>query len=80
MKLMDQVRQRIRYKHYSARTESAYCSWIKRFILFHNKRHPSEMGPSDVESFLTYLAIKRKVSASTQNVALCSILFYIVKY
>lgn len=75
MKLMEQVRGKIRYKQYSYRTEQAYCSWIKRYILFHNKRHPIEMGASDIESFLTYLAVKRNVSVSTQNLALSSILF-----
>ena len=75
MKLMDQVRNKIRYKQYSLRTEQAYAGWIKRYIFFHNKRHPSEMGASEIESFLTYLAVKRKVSASTQNLALCAILF-----
>lgn len=75
MRLMDQVRDKIRYKHYSLRTEQAYVGWIKRFIYFHNKRHPSDMGAPEIESFLTYLASKRKVSASTQNVALSSILF-----
>lgn len=75
MKLMEQVREKIRYKHYSLRTEQAYVGWIKRFIYFHNKRHPYEMGAPEIESFLTYLAAKRKVSASTQNVALSSILF-----
>ncbi|MCK4706266.1 MAG: integron integrase [Gammaproteobacteria bacterium] len=75
MKLMDQVRDKIRYKQYSIRTESTYCEWIKRFIFFHNKRHPSEMGASEIESFLTHLASKRKVAASTQNVALNALLF-----
>lgn len=75
MKLMDQVRNKIRYKQYSLRTEQAYAGWIKRYIFFHNKRHPSEMGASEIESFLTHLAVKRKVSASTQNLALCAILF-----
>ena len=75
MKLMDQVRDKIRYKQYSLRTESTYCEWIKRYIFFHNKRHPSEMGASEIESFLTHLASKRKVAASTQNVALCALLF-----
>ncbi len=75
MKLMDQVRDKIRYKQYSIRTESTYCEWIKRYIFFHNKRHPSEMGASEIESFLTYLASKRKVAASTQNVALSALLF-----
>ena len=75
MKLMDQVRDKIRYKQYSIRTESTYCEWIKRFIFFHNKRHSSEMGASEIESFLTHLASKRKVAASTQNVALNALLF-----
>jgi len=75
MKLMEQVRNKIRYKQYSLRTEQAYAGWIKRYIFFHNKRHPSEMGASEIESFLTHLAVKRKVSASTQNIALCAILF-----
>ncbi|MDT8282561.1 MAG: phage integrase N-terminal SAM-like domain-containing protein [Gammaproteobacteria bacterium] len=75
MKLMDQVRDKIRFKQYSIRTESTYCEWIKRYIIFHNKRHPSEMGASEIESFLTYLALKRKVAASTQNVALNALLF-----
>ena len=75
MKLMDQVRNKIRYKQYSLRTEQAYIGWIRRFIFFHNKHHPREMGASEIESFLTYLAVKRKVSASTQNLALSAILF-----
>lgn len=75
MKLMDQVRNKIRYKQYSLRTEQAYIGWIRRYIFFHNKRHPREMGASEIESFLTYLAVKRKVSASTQNLALSAILF-----
>jgi len=75
MKLMDQVRNKIRFKQYSLRTEQAYIGWIKRYIFFHNKRHPAEMGAAEVESFLTYLAVKRKVSASTQNLALSAILF-----
>ena len=75
MKLMDQVRNKIRYKQYSLRTEQAYAGWIKRYIFFHKKRHPSEMGAPEIESFLTHLAVNRKVSASTQNLALCAILF-----
>ena len=70
-KLLDQVRSKIRTKHYSIRTETAYTDWIKRFILFHDKRHPSEMGGAEVEAFLSHLAVKRKVSASTQNQANC---------
>lgn len=68
-KLLDQVRHRIRVKHYSIRTEDAYADWAKRFILYHQKRHPKEMGVKEVEAFLTYLAVERKVSASTQNQA-----------
>lgn len=74
-KLLDQVRQVIRVKHYSLRTEESYINWIKRFILFHNKRHPMEMSEEDVGLFITHLAKKDKVSASTQNQALCAIVF-----
>ena len=74
-KLLDQIRDAIRRKHYAYRTEKSYVSWIKRFILFHDKRHPQEMGAAEVEAFLTYLAQKRHVSASTQNQALSAILF-----
>ena len=59
-KLLDQVRDAIRRKHYSIRTEEAYIRWIKRFILFHNKRHPQEMGIPEIGAFLTYLAVHRK--------------------
>ena len=75
MKLMDQVRSKIRYKQYSLRTEQAYVGWIRRYILFHNKQHPSEMGKTEIEVYLTHLAVNRKVSASTQNLALSAILF-----
>lgn len=74
-KLLDQVRNKIRLLHYSYKTEVAYVEWIKRFILFHNKRHPLEMGTPEIEKFLTHLAIDRRVSASTQNQALHAILF-----
>lgn len=74
-RLLDQVRSRIRVKHYSIRTETAYVDWIKRFILFHGKRHPREMGAPEVEAFLTHLAVDRNVAASTQNQALAAILF-----
>ena len=74
-KLLDRVRDAIRVKHYSIRTEDAYVSWIKRYILFHNKRHPREMGVSDIEAFLTYLAVEQHVAASTQNQALSALLF-----
>lgn len=75
VKLLDQVRNRIRMKHYSIRTEEAYVSWIKRFVIFHDKRHPKELDARDIETFLTHLAVKRKVSASTQNQAFNAILF-----
>lgn len=74
-RLLDQVRDKIRTKHYSIRTEDSYLGWIKRYILFHNKRHPLEMGAYEVEQFLTHLAIKGNVAASTQNQALSAILF-----
>lgn len=74
-KLLEQVRHRIRTKHYSIRTEQAYVAWIKRFILFHNKRHPAEMAEQEINAFLTQLAVKENVAASTQNQALCAILF-----
>ena len=74
-KLLDQVRERVRLKHYSIRTEQAYVEWIKRFILFHDKRHPAQMGAAEIEAFLTHLAVKNKVSASTQNQAKSAILF-----
>lgn len=74
-RLLDVVRDRIRTRHYSLRTETAYTNWIKRFILFHNKRHPRDMGGVEVEAFLTSLAVERNVSASTQNQALAALLF-----
>ena len=74
-KLLDQVRAAIRVRHMSYRTEQTYVDWIKRFILFHNKRHPNEMDESHVSRFLTYLAVNRHVASSTQNQALCAILF-----
>jgi integrase len=74
-KLLDQVRDAIRLKHYSYRTEQAYVGWIKRYIYFHNVRHPSEMGAPEVEAYLTHLAVKEHVVASTQNQALSALLF-----
>ena len=74
-KLLDQVRQAIRARHYSKRTEKTYADWIKRFIFFHAKRHPLEMGEPEINQFLTDLAVNKKVSASTQNQALSAILF-----
>lgn len=74
-KLLDQVRDKIRFKHYSIRTEQAYCDWIKRFILYFGKKHPREMGAAEVEAFLTHLAVNGRVAASTQNQARCALLF-----
>jgi len=74
-KLLDQVRAAIRTRHYSYRTEKAYVGWIKRFIFFHNKRHPLEMGEAEVGQFLSNLATEAHVSASTQNQALNALLF-----
>jgi len=74
-KLLDQVREVIRTKHYSYRTEQTYVDWIKRFIIFHNKRHPKEMGAEEVQAYITYLANERRVAASTQNQALSAIVF-----
>jgi integron integrase len=74
-KLLDQVRFAIQTKHYSLRTEESYISWIRRFILFHRKRHPREMGEVEINQFLTHLAVTKRVSASTQNQALCAIVF-----
>src|SRR5512145_358582 len=74
-RLLDQVRERLRVKHYSIRTEEQYVSWIRRYILFHGKRHPREMGPREVEGFLTHLAVAGSVSASTQNQAKAALLF-----
>ena len=74
-KLLVQVRERLRVKHYSIRTEKTYVDWIKRFILFHGKRHPKDMGANEIEAFLTHLAVKGRVSASTQNQAKSALLF-----
>ena len=75
-RLLDQVRDRLRLKHYSLRTETAYVGWIKRYIVFNDKRHPSEMGKIEAEAFLTSLAVKRNVSAATQNQALSAFVGY----
>ncbi|TFG72014.1 MAG: hypothetical protein E4H27_03445 [Anaerolineales bacterium] len=65
--LIDRVRETLRSHHYTLWTEQAYVNWIKRFILFHDKRHPREIGASDVKEFLTYLAVEQYVTTSTQN-------------
>lgn len=75
LKLLDQVRRAIRLKGYSYRTEQAYVQWSKRYILYHNKRHPAEMGKAEMEDFLAHLAMGRNVAASTQNQALSALLF-----
>ncbi len=74
-KLLDQVREVTRMKHYSLRTEQAYVSWIKRYIFFHDKRNPAEMGEAEIRAFVSDLASKKSVSASTQTVALSALLF-----
>lgn len=74
-KLLDQVRDKIRLKHYSIRTEQAYTDWIKRYIRFHDKRHPKDMGAAEVEQFLTHLAVQGNVAAATQNQAKSALLF-----
>jgi integron integrase len=73
--LLDRVRETLRARHYSIRTEDAYVQWIKRFVLFHGKRHPLEMGEREVEDFLTHLAVTGNVAASTQNQAMSALLF-----
>jgi len=75
VKLLDQLREALRARHYSRRTEQTYCLWGKRFIYFHHVRHPAEMSESEVNAFLTHLAVKENVSASTQNQALSALLF-----
>lgn len=74
-KLLDRVRWHLRAKHYSIRTEEAYVNWIRRFILFHGKRHPDEMGEAEISQFLSHLAVEKNVSASTQNQAFSALLF-----
>jgi integron integrase len=74
-RLLDQLRAACRVRHYSIRTEDAYADWARRFILFHGKRHPREMGAVEVSAFLTHLAVERQVGASTQNQALNALVF-----
>ncbi len=74
-KLLDQVRDVLRLHHYSLRTERSYCDWIERFIRFHGKRHPAEMGEAEITAFLTHLAAERNVAAATQNQAMSALLF-----
>ncbi len=74
-KLLDRLRDAVRARHYSPRTEESYRHWVKRFIFFHQVRHPAEMAESEINAFLTHLAVREKVSASTQNQALSALLF-----
>jgi site-specific recombinase XerD len=74
-RLLDRVRWHLRVKHYSIRTEQAYVDWIRRYILIHRKRHPSDMGEKEISEFLTHLAVEKNVAASTQNQAFSALLF-----
>ena len=74
-RLLDRVREAIRTRHYSRRTEKAYVAWIRRYIFFHGKRHPADMGAAEITRFLTSLAVEGRVAASTQNQALSALLF-----
>lgn len=74
-RLLDQVREVMRYHHYGHRTEEAYIYWIRQFILFHNKQHPKDMGKAEIEAFLSHLAVEKHVAASTQNQAFNGLLF-----
>ena len=74
-KLLDRVRWHLRSKRYSIRTEEVYVDWVRRFIIFHHKRHPDEMGEEEISGFLSYLAVEKNVAASTQNQAFSALLF-----
>src|SRR5437667_8388288 len=74
-KLLDRVREEIRTRHYSIRTEEAYVAWIRRFVVFHGKRHPKEMGEPEINAFLSHLATDEHVGSNTQNQALAALLF-----
>jgi len=74
-RLLDRLREALRDRHYSRRTEETYCLWVKRFIYFHHVRHPADMAEPEINAFLTHLAVKEKVSASTKNQAFSAILF-----
>jgi integron integrase len=75
-KLLDQLRHELRTAHYALSTEEAYVDWVYRYIVFHDKRHPGEMGAEEIKQFLTHLAVERHVAASTQNQALCALLYF----
>lgn len=74
--ILEQLRDRLRAKHYSIRTEQAYIQWVKRFIVFHNKRHPSNMGKPEIEAFLTWLATEKNMAAASQNQAASALIFF----
>ncbi len=74
-KLMDRLKTMIRLKHYSPKTEKSYCYWVRQYIYFHNKKHPKDMGEVEIRAFLNHLAVDKQVAASTQNQALCAIIF-----
>ena len=76
-RLLDQVRAVIRCRHYSIRTDQSYIDWIRRFILFHGKQHPRNLAERHINAFLTHLAVNRRVASSTQNQALCALIFFI---
>lgn len=78
-RLMDQVRETLRFYHYAYNTEKSYVSWILKYIRFSGKRHPKDMGKLEVERFLSHLAVNRNVAAATQNQAFNAIIFYIKK-
>ncbi|MFW5440513.1 MAG: site-specific integrase, partial [Methylophilaceae bacterium] len=75
LKLMDRLRQKIRFKHYSLSTERVYSQWVRQYILFHDKQHPKDLGEQDIVRFLNYLANDRNVAASTQNQVLSALVF-----
>jgi len=75
VRLLDQLRDALRVKHYSYRTEQTYIDWVRRFILFHHKRHPQDMGEPEIAAFVTHLAVQERVTANTQTQALSAILF-----
>jgi len=79
-KLLDIVRDKIRFKHYSISTEKTYVFWIKHYIFYHQKQHPVNLGKKEIEDFLTFLAVTKKVSPTTQNQAFSALLFYTEKF
>ena len=74
-KLLDEVRKVIRLRHYSPKTEESYVNWIRKYVLYHNKKHPRDMGEKEIRDYLNYLSLTQNVSYSTQNQALNAIIF-----